>query len=145
MIGIDQDEIAVECYWNEEFQRIVVNLNRIGQLTEGENADGEIIGTYSANTDMMSDGMTFSFEGLTFEKIEGEPYNFVDSGDFFRSFRLRIYNDGFTIEADDQKQDGKLTDKFGKNILGLNDENINEMVEKLIPLYIEETRKYIIG
>ena len=142
---LDQDEIAYDCYFDEDFQTIVINSNRIGQLTAGEDVNGGIVGTYSPNTDIMSEGLTFSFEGQTYEKIVGEPYNFVDSGDFFRSFRIIVQNDGFIIYANDQKVDGSLSEKFDAELLGLNDENINKMVDALLPIFIRETRRVLLG
>lgn len=141
VMKVDQNEIAYECYWDEDFQNVVITSNRIGQLSSGEDVDGSIIGTYSPVTDMISEGISFEFEGVSYEKIAGEPYNFVDSGEFFRSFRIIVENDGFIIYANDQKADGKLQDKFNAELLGLNDENINRMVDALLPVFIKETRR----
>lgn len=142
---LDQDEIAYECYWDEDFQKIVIDSNRIGQLASGEDIDGSIIGTYSPFTDIISEGITFEFDGRTYEKIAGEPYNFVDSGEFFRSFRIIVENDGFVIFANDQKKDGSLSNKFNAELLGLNDENINKMVDALLPIFIAQTRRVLLG
>ena len=42
--NLDQDEIAYDCYFDEDFQTIVINSNRIGQLTAGEDVNGEFSG-----------------------------------------------------------------------------------------------------
>lgn len=138
---LDPAEICVSVWGNKDIQAVILSKNRIDQLTKGLNADGEIIGVYSTNTDIMSEGVTFVWEGQTFEKIAGQPYNFVDTGDFFTSFRVLVYDDGFTIYADDVKDDEKLTQKYGNNILGLTDESINQLVQEMLPIFREVVRK----
>jgi hypothetical protein len=140
-LNLDYQQIAVEVYYNDSIYEFIIKLNTTGQLTQGLNSDGEIIGTYTINTDIMSEGGSFTFDGQSFEKIAGQPYNFVDTGYFLKSFDVGIYPDGFTIIADDAKEDENLTDKFGKNILGLTNESLNELVKKMLPVFIAETRK----
>lgn len=139
--NLDSLEICVSVFGNKDIQSVILSKNRLDQLSQGLNADNEIIGVYSKYTDIMSEGSTFVFEGQSFEKIAGQPYNFIDSGEFFNSFRVLVYDDGFTIYANDSKEDGNLTDKFGKNILGLTDESKNELVNAMLPVFIEALRK----
>ena len=138
---LDPMEICVSIYGDKDIQAFILSKNRIDQLTKGLNANNEIIGTYSPATDIMSEGGTFVWEGVRYEKIAGEPYNFVDTGDFFGSFKVLVYDDGFAIFADDNKDGEKLTQKFGKNILGLTDDNINDLVTEMLPIFREVVRK----
>ena len=119
-------------------------MNRIDQLSQGLNSDGDIIGTYAAFTDIISENTVFEFEGQRFEKIAGEPYNFVDTAEFFESFQVAVYADGFTIYANDEKEEGNLQDIYGKNILGLTDENQNKLVEIMLPLFQEEVQRILL-
>ena len=143
--NLNQDEIAVFIYYDKDIQRLILRENRIDQLSHGLAADGKIIGTYSPITDISSDGLKFTFEETTVEKIAGEPYNFIDTGDFFTSFRMVVYKDGFSIVANDQKEDGSLTAKYGNNILGLTNENKSKLVKEMLPLFRAITRKKILA
>ena len=113
-------------------------MNAFDQLfLGGLNSDGEIVGTYRSTTEMMSDGESFTFNGLTKRKIEGDAYFFYDTGGFLRSFSVSIKKDGFTIKANDEIDDeffGTLTEKYGKNLIGLTDESKTELGVKIIPL-----------
>jgi len=139
--NLKPDKLLYSIYIRNDIKRIIINLNRINQLTKGLNSDGETIGVYSIVTDITSENTVFIFEGNQYEKIAGEPYNFVDTGDFFRSFQVQVEGDGFIIFADDNKEDESLTDKYGENILGLSRESLNELAEKITPILIESTRK----
>lgn len=137
--NMDSNEIAVKLYFDKDIQSFIITANRIDQLTQGLNSDGELIGTYKSEYFNES----FTFEGKSYEKIVGKPYNFIDTGTFFRSFKIAVFQDGFSIVADTEKEDGDLIDKFGNNILGLTTESLDELVKKMLPLFIDEVRKEI--
>ena len=141
--NLQPDKMLYSIYIRNDIKRIIINLNRINQLTKGLNSEGETIGVYSVVTDITSENTVFTFEGNRYEKIAGEPYNFVDTGDFFKSFQVQVDGDGFVIVADDNKENETLTDKYGENILGLTRESLNELGQKIIPLLIDKTRKEI--
>ena len=121
-------------FQNNEVQTFVLDLNRIGQLFEkGIDGDGSIIGLYSQTT-----------EALNPSKKAGTPYNFKDTGEFFESYVLKIYDDGFTIKADTIKEEDDLLD-YSKTLLDLTNQSKNEIIKKIIPFIIQETRKIITG
>lgn len=140
--ALDELKICINIYEDKDIQKIILTYNRIDQLTHGLDSEGNLIGVYSPSTDINSEGQTFSFEGQTFEKIAYEPYNFVDTGYFFRSFEVVIVGDGFYIAADDQKPDDvELTDKYGKQILGLTDENKTNLAKEMLPIFRQLVRE----
>lgn len=143
---LNEVRFAVEIFQDNDIQRFILRANRIDQLVHGLDSNNEIIGVYSPTTDISSEGLTFNFEGVRVEKIAGEPYNFIDSGQFFNSFEVLVSSDGsFEIEADDSSgKDTPLTKKYGKDILGLTDDNKNELVEKIIQLFIEKIREHLL-
>lgn len=137
---IKLNTFCVTIWKMEEVERIILSYNRIDQLTKGLNSDGEIIGVYSPITDAMSQNITFSFDGRSYEKIAGEPYNFIDSGKMFRSMTVMVMPDGFAIEGDTDKEDKDWQDY---NVLGLTDENKNRLVEAILPLVQKEARRLL--
>lgn len=138
---LDELALCVTVYRQEEIQQIILSYNRIDQLTEGMDSEGNIIGVYSPATDIISEGRSFVFQGRSYEKIAGEPYNFVDTAHFLESFSIVIHGDGFVIQADDDKGEETLTGKFGKNILGLTDENKAKLSQAMLPFFIEAVRE----
>lgn len=141
--NLDQDKIATTIYFDKDIQKFILRENRIDQLSKGLDSEGTIIGTYSPITDITSDGKVFTFEDTSVEKIAGQPYNFIDTSKFMKSFKIIIYDDGFSIIADTQKDNEDLADKYGKKILGLTSENIAKLVDNMRPLFIKKTRNLL--
>lgn len=97
---------------------------------------------------MLTKGQTFGYGGASGRKTKraGEPIFLLDEGDFYRSFKVKVLDDGFTIQADAIKDDGTdLVQQYGKDILGLTNESKSEIIKKILPMVIQETRKAIIG
>lgn len=121
-----------------ETQDLIIDLNRIGQLfNQGIDADGKIIGLYSAFTEELTQGVPFGFGGGsgTKRKKAGEPIFLLDEGDFYRSFKVKVLADGFVIQADTLKDGGDdLTDTYGKQILGLTQNSKVEIVKEILPM-----------
>jgi len=138
IIALDENEVVMSAIRKPEIKRHIIYLNAFDQLfLGGLNSDGEIVGTYRSTTEMMSEGESFTFNGLTKRKIKGDAYFFYDTGGFLRSFSVSIKKDGFTIKANDEIDDeffGTLTEKYGKNLIGLTDESKTELGFKIIPL-----------
>ena len=65
----------------------------------------------------------------------GQPYTLRDTGEFYRSFVVRVDADGFRIIADTKKDTTDLAVEYGIDILGLTEENTRVLVGML-------TRKY---
>jgi hypothetical protein len=135
------DEKLFFVYCVEKEKEFILDLNRISQLLEqGENIEGSVIGYYSANTEQIANGQSFSFKGRTTKKIKGTHYTLLDTSYFYHSFRIRFSGDGFKIIADDDKDGKHLQDLF-PNILGLSHESKTELAEKIKPFFIELARK----
>ena len=145
--ALDANSIFIGIVSEQKTKDLILHLNRIEQLfKEGIDSDGKIAGVYSEFTEFINAGITFSFEGESKRKIEGEPYLLFDSGFFYRSFKVRVYKDGFTITANDETKDGtELARKFGRKILGLTTQNTNELTKDIRPKFIKETRNQLVG
>jgi hypothetical protein len=128
------NSLAFEVFKQKKIQSFVIDLNKDNQLfAKGEGVDGEVVGYYSQLTSLINPSKKFN-----------QPYNFKDTGDMFRSFRVIVSKDGFVIEADaDKLIDSDIIDKDSE-ILGLTDESKIELVKEITPFLIKEVREQII-
>lgn len=118
-----------------EDEPYICNMNTDKQLfREGITRDGVKIDSYAPYT-------------LTTKRIKsakGQPTDRVtlrDTGDFYSAFFIMADDKGFKIESEDWKVD-KLVDKYGEEILGLTDDNLNELIwEYIYPMLIEKARQ----
>lgn len=105
-------------YENEAY---IVDLNAEEQLYEqGVNNLGVSISDYAP----------YSQVTIEIKKAKGQPTNRVtlrDEGDFESSFFLEVGQNQFEIKASDWKTE-ELIKKYGRQILGLTNENIEKLI-----------------
>lgn len=139
------DAIFVRIVKESEVKKLIIKLNKIEQLfKQGIDAEGDVIGEYSAYTEFVNKGRTFSIEGTSRTKKAGNPIILYDSGDFYRSFKVKVYKDGFTITSNDDINGTILSQKFGEKIMGLTDESIGTLTQEIKPKFILEVKKAIL-
>ena len=124
--------------WFEAFtpknKNEILDLIREDQLREkGIDGDGDIIGFYSFATELITGGA----------KQQGDHYTLDDTGAFFRSMFIRVLSDSFTINADGQKEDDNLFDKYGKEIIKPTDESIDKIKKIVRRAYIAYVRRVL--
>lgn len=117
-----------------EAEDTIIEMN-IGQLYDsGENRDGRRITP------------EYAPETVKIKKQKGQPTNRVtlrDTFDWQSSFFVQYYPDGFEIKASDWKTE-RLTQKYGDEILGLQDEMVKYLCANFyLPRLIEELKKTI--
>lgn len=132
------DKIALDISRNKVLQTLVIKLNTEGfpssQLfVKGEDSLGQKLKGNTIVTD--GDYTPFTKE---IKREKGQPTDRVtlkDTGEFYMSFRVIPYRGGFEITADGFKQGDistggnvDLLDEFGDNILGLNQENLQILI-----------------
>lgn len=110
----------------------VLRLNTEDQLFErGVDNQGEAVRpAYTANT-------------VAYKRRKGQPTDRVtlkDTGAFHRSFFVLYEADEFTLYADDTKAP-KLFKKYGNNVIGLTEQSIGHLAERIRPDLIEDLRK----
>ena len=92
---------------------------------KGVDEDNDIIGLYSRATELLSDG----------RKKEGDPFDLYDSGDFYNSMLVTVYNDYIIISADDAEMKTSFSQTNGywyrDEILGLNEENLGKFKDEI--------------
>lgn len=122
-----------------ENDAFIVDMNATDQLFEqGINNVGVHIDDYAP----------YSEYTIEIKKIKGQPTNRVtlhDEGDFSGSFYVEVGKDKFEIKAADFKTHDLIT-KYGRQILGLTTENIQELINKyILPYLLEQRNKLIYG
>lgn len=83
---------------------------------------------------------------IEIKKAKGQPTNRVtlrDEGDFESSFHLEVGDTQFEIRASDPKTE-ELIKKYGRQILGLTDENLEELIWNYIYSELLDKAKSII-
>lgn len=123
--------------WDNE--AYIIDMNAEEQLFEqGVNRLGVSIMDYAP----------YSPVTIAIKEAKGQPTNRVtlrDEGDFQSSIYLEVGDKQFEIKASDFKTED-LIKKYGRQILGLTDENISILIWKYIfPDLMAETKKQIYG
>jgi hypothetical protein len=136
------DEVWKRVFLDKTLQNtiIVEYIQQDQLLSEGVDETGNPLRnkdngrtTYSAATEMLSNG----------RKLEGEPYNLLDSGDFYRSMVFLLGKDFFEIDADPIKGNDNLFTKFGEGIIGLTEESKTKLQVELLERYDKEIRRIL--
>ena len=122
-----------------ENEAYIVDMNAEEQLFEqGINRLGVEISDYAP----------YSPVTIEIKEAKGQPTNRVtlrDEGDFESSFFLEVGDKKFEIKASDFKTED-LIKKYGRQILGLTDENIAILIWQYIyPDLMDEAKKQIYG
>lgn len=119
--------IGLEIFSNPEIKDLIIDLNTKDQLfKKGVDSKNNPLPTYSKFTEILSGG----------RKKEGEPFTLNDTGEFYRSFVIKVLNSGDAeIIADTIKEDpltgtSDLLDTASQFILGLTDES-KEILRKV--------------
>lgn len=127
----NQDRIILELV--KDIEHLVLDLNT-AQLSEKgiDNQGDEIVPRYRPLT-------------ISIKKAKGQPTKRVtlkDTGGFHNSFFVVFGPKSFAIGSDDRKA-LKLERKYGPEIYGLIDKNIQEVIEEIRPELLNELRKII--
>lgn len=135
---LDQDKMVKKSLDDKSLQREVLRMNTEDQLyNEGVDSKGKSLGEYSKATILG----TKNFEG----KIQkGQRYDHItlnDTGAFYNSFKFKNEAKDFVISADTSKQGTDLTKQFGKDILGLTDENTKGIIPDVKKSLLSQLRQ----
>lgn len=127
------DKVAWLNAFDSELKRQILDWVREDQLrSKGIDKDGEVIGYYSLVTSLINP-----------QKKYNSHFTFYDTGDFFRSMFVSVYPDRFTIDADADKGEDNLFEKYGTKIIGLTDENLEKLKAKILEKYQAELQRII--
>lgn len=120
-------------------EAVICDMNAEGQLYQkGVNTYGVPIMDY----------MPYTPYTIEVKTIKGQPTDRVtlrDTGEFHESFYIEASDTQFVIKAHDWKTE-KLIRKYGREILGLTRENLNELIHSYIyPELLSKAKETIYG
>lgn len=131
-------DVWKQVFRDEQLKVEILDWIRWEQLyNEGVDEFGQIIGTYSRATEMFNP-----------EKLEGTPFTLYDTGEFYNSMMIEVFDDYIEIDADGLKVDefGQTTDLFqeyGYEIIGLTDESKEKLAQELIERFNYEYKRLL--
>lgn len=121
MTNLDEDELLRSILDREDIREFIIFLNTEKQLFEkGINSLGGSLGIYTQFT-------------IEEKKKKGQPFDRVtlrDTGEFHESWEITVTQQADLIfDADDEKQDTSLFEKYGIDILGLTEESLEVLID----------------
>jgi len=122
--------------WKDPFvQDFIINLNTKEQLFFGDLGNGGKMpqGSPSYISAKGSRGAP-----------DGESTNLFLTGEFYSTFDIQVTQTGFVIIANTSIYGKDFKDLYGFDILGLNEENLQKLIEFIRTDYKEELSKRII-
>ena len=129
----DPTKTLVKILNREGIQKFITDLNTKVQLfDQGEDSNeiqlSAIGGIYTESTIRLS----------RTPKQNRSHINLKDTGDFYKTFEVTVKpNANFTITADTIKSGQDLEDRWGDNIVGLQKENVDLVMERLLQEYFK--------
>lgn len=113
------DEIIEEITEEKETQDFLIKVLQDQLFETGADGNGESLGKYS-------------FFTAQIKRAKGQPTDritLVDTGDFYESYFIDAFRGGFIIDADGEKEDSNLFDRYGDDILKPDEETLEEIAE----------------
>lgn len=115
-------------------KKFITDLNTKVQLFDyGENNEG---------VQLSAIGRPYAPSTIRIKARKGQPSNRVtlkDTGDFYKTFDVQVKNNAnFTITANTMKSGQDLEDRWGDDIVGLQDENVIKVMQYLETEFYKE-------
>ena len=129
------DALTWMYFFTNENKDAIIEMVRQRLFETGENKFGDIIGTYSFMTEQITGG----------EKQQGDPYTLKDSGDFYESIFISVFNDLFEINDGQGAEKMKNQDWWTDDIVGLNEEQKDEVIKMIRKHYLDYAKKILLG
>lgn len=147
-LTLDEKKMFNDVLKDKGLQDFILFLNK-SQLFDGEDSLGvslkQIGGGYSFTTEVLSSGKSFNFAGKSKTKKAGESPFLLDTGDYYDSYNIKLGDGFFRIDSNPQKDQNNLEDSFGDNLAGLQEENLQKIIDVILKKFIQETRRIIQG
>lgn len=127
LANTDVTKTLVKILNDKGIQKLITDLNTKVQLfNQGEDSEGK---------KLASIGGGYAPSTIKIKKIKRQPTNRVtlkDTGDFYGTFDVKVEsNADFTINADTTKGSHDLTERYGDDLVGLQEENVKKVMELL--------------
>ena len=125
----------------EELKKEILDLNRKEQLNLGLNSKGNLIGTYSKATEIITTQQALLGEDVRIKK-EGEPFDFWQTGEFLAGFELDFGGGKLEIFSTDSKAE-ELEERY-PHLYGFTKESNEKFNYELIKPHLLEFIKQTI-
>ena len=140
IVSLNQDVLLKRIYSDSKVEQFIVSLNTEGvktsQLYElGEDSKGQSLGNYTDYS------IQLKLDGFGDSRID--HITLKDTGDFYESFEVQPLKAGFRIKANPLKDGDDLTEHFGEDIIGLNENNKKILARFILPYLQEEIKRAI--
>ena len=112
-----EDEILEEITNQSDTQEFLIKVLQDQLFETGADGNGDSLGKYS-------------FLTVQIKKTKGQPTDritLVDTGDFYESYFIDAFKGGFIIDANGEKDDTNLFEKYGDDILKPDEETLEEI------------------
>jgi hypothetical protein len=139
-IGLNFDSFFYNIWRSKAVQTYIEFLNK-DQLKRSEDSKGVQLSYKDNNGNVRTGYSPLTAKLSKGRKKIGQPFNLFDTGEFYKSIKATPELKGVDLDADFQKEDTNLEKKFGKDIIGLTDENLQKLQEFIKPIVILNLRK----
>jgi len=127
------DAVAWLRTFTPKTRKELADLIRNDQLArKNEDATGDYIGFYSPVTEQIDPS-----------KEAGTPYTLKDTGEFYRSIYVQVFQRSIRFDADDEKMRDQSW--YTEQIVALSDENFKKLIKKIKEAYIKEAKRVLFG
>lgn len=135
---LNRDEI-LKTIWSDPFvQDFIIDLNTEQQLKIGKLGNGGDMPEAGPNY-LAAKRAVIGRDNAPTDKV-----NLFFSGDFFRTFDIQVTDNGFVIVANTAIYGKDFQDLYGFDILGLNEENIQKLIQFIRDDYQAEIAKRLL-
>ena len=128
--NLNPNALMKHLFQQTSFRKLIIDLNTEEQLySQGVDSKGVQLGEYSIYTKGLKQNKGQRTDHITLK----------DTGEFYKSFSIRLEGSSFRIIADGQKEDTNLFKEYGIDILGLTQDSMSVVVTAAVPII----QKYI--
>lgn len=141
-VNIDENAILTAVLANQDLQKKILDLNRIGQLFDkGINSLGEKLSDVGGNYSPFTLDLAIK-EGRP--KKAADHIDLHDTGDFYASFYIVLGGEEFEIKANPIKDNTNLFTEWGEDIMGLTEESIGILTDFVRVLLVPVIKDYLL-
>lgn len=131
----NQDKVFKLVLNNSRIKNMIIQLNTKGQLGKGINSQGQSLASIGGGYHPIT---------ISIKRSKGQPTDKVtlkDTGDFYDTFSVDVREGEIVITANTIKDNDDLIDRWGSDIIGLTDENLDKLIIFAKGLYIDYLKK----
>jgi hypothetical protein len=140
--AINEVDIWKQVMSDREINTFVIEQIRL-RLQKGEMPDGSPITNQDTGDDFYKMTTQIIYAEIGRRITAGSHYTMKHTGEFYNSLELLHPNDDF-VEIFGEKKEVNLFEKYGENLIDLNEDNIEKLIEKVREKYLQKLRKILL-